>query len=134
MQPSHDAAWRPAPRRPNLAPSGHAVQAKNAGDLAVFELKSAFAQGRGKLINKLSLVKTYRVAFTGLSIQLGVPGSATSIFAVATNGKANTQVTQPVARGTACSALLEWQQAGAGGSHIPHGKAAAALCCAAPVV
>jgi hypothetical protein len=77
------------------AACGDAVQAKKTGDLAVFELKSGFTRSKGVLVNKLSLVKTYRVAFSGLSIEAGVPGSATSIFAVATNSKAITQVSAP---------------------------------------
>jgi hypothetical protein len=139
------------------AARGDAAQAKNTGDLAVFELKSGFARSKGVLVNHLSLVKTYRVAVSGLSIEAGVPGSATSIFAVATNSKAITQVTppRPVAQHAAllmwamgCASLCctswvtrSWHsvqrsdgvfQKVAGGSRFLHGKAAVILCCAAP--
>ncbi len=69
------------------------MQAKKAGDLTVFELKSGFARAAGVLVNKLSLVKTYSVAVSGLTIGAAVPGSATSIFATATDAKGVAKVT-----------------------------------------
>jgi hypothetical protein len=68
------------------------VQAKNAGDLAVFELKSAFAKAGDKIMNKLSLVKTFRVAVSGLNIGAAVPASAKSILATATDAKGTAKV------------------------------------------
>lgn len=63
------------------------------GDLAVFVLKSGFVRVKGKLVNKLSLTKTYRSAFSGLVINAGVPASATSHVCIATDAKGQAKVT-----------------------------------------
>jgi hypothetical protein len=69
-----------------------ALQAKNIGDLAVYELRSAFARVKGKLIKRLLLTKTYRVVANGLNIGAAVPSSAYSIFATSTDSRGVTKV------------------------------------------